>query len=249
MPGLIVNTREFLPLARALAGDRPVYGFVSHVYTTRRWRGFAVDDLAEEYAEFIAANAPGGRCALLGWSIGGDLAVEVARRLEGRVKVAFVAAVDVFEPERMLPRQPMTCVEVEHGLASWLSRSSMADPWRALLARMTDSERCWVAEQLGDPAQTVPNDGNGDEAAEFILWATLDSRVRLARHRHAACAQPLHVYVADSSLQHDATLRDWSEFTPVVATEVIAGADHLDIVRHPALGASLRHRLRDIDSA
>ena len=57
LPGLIVNTREFQPLARAVQGDRPVYAFVSHVYTRKRWRGFAIRELAAEYADFIVATA------------------------------------------------------------------------------------------------------------------------------------------------------------------------------------------------
>jgi len=36
LPGLIVNSSEFKPLVDALVGERPVYGFVSHVYTEQR---------------------------------------------------------------------------------------------------------------------------------------------------------------------------------------------------------------------
>lgn len=59
LPGLIVNSSEFKPLVAALGEDRPVYGFVSHVYTEQRWRGYDVLALASEYAEYIVRTVKG----------------------------------------------------------------------------------------------------------------------------------------------------------------------------------------------
>ncbi|SFP15972.1 non-ribosomal peptide synthetase [Variovorax sp. 770b2] len=252
MPGLIVNTREFQVLARALEGDRPVYGFVSHVYTAKRWRGFAIRELAAEYADFILATATGGRCALLGWSLGGDLAFEVARQLEGRIEVAFIGAVDVFETEPMIPAGTLTSAQraqADQALAEWLARSEMAAQWTALMARMDARERDWVAEQMLDPAEAFPSDGAGDEAAEYLLWATLDSRVQSMRHAYESSARPVHVFQAESSLRRDGRLRDWSAHAPVAATDVLENADHLDIIRHPQLSALVKRRLLAVDAA
>ncbi|SFE98358.1 non-ribosomal peptide synthetase [Paracidovorax wautersii] len=253
LPGLIVNTREFLPLAQAMAGERPVHAFVSHVYTEQRWRGFAIDTLADEYARCIAAQVgAGGRCALLGWSIGGDLAFAVAQRLQGRVDVRLLAMVDVFEPEPMQPAHALTPAEVDAALRAWVAGSGMQAPWQDLLARMSGSERQWVAEQLRDPAQPLPQrvaaGEPGDDAAELALWATLDSRVRLARHVLPRSAQPLHVFQAEQSLRMASPgLRDWSRHAPVGMAEVVPGAGHLDVIRHPALCEALRRHLQEAD--
>lgn len=247
LPGMIVNSREFLPLAETLLGARPVHGFVSHVYTRRRWRGFAVQALAAEYTAFIEATAAGGRCALLGWSSGGDLAIEVARQLQGRVAVDFLGMVDVFETEPLCASRPLGSDEralAWREIDAWVSKSTMADAWRELFARLDDVERDGLAEQvlLGDHA--LPLDGDGDDAAEYLLWATIDKRVQGARYLHGRIETPMHVFHAGRSVNDTVgRLRDWALHAPVVATAVIDGATHLDIIRRPQLHAALRRAL------
>ena len=255
LPGLIVNSREFQPLARAVQGDRPVYAFVSHVYTRKRWRGFAIRELAAEYADFIVETATGGRCALLGWSLGGDLAFEVARQLHGRIEIVFFGAVDVFESEPMVPQGSLTPAQrtqADEVLAAWLAKSDMAAQWKELFARMTDAEQAWVAEQLLAPTWVSPLDGAGDEAYEYLLWATLDSRVQSAHY--ARCAQaktdlPVEVFHAERSLQAPGVLRRWPERARVLSTEVVPRTGHLDIIRDAQFGATVKNRLLALDAA
>ncbi|BEP60730.1 hypothetical protein GmRootV213_12840 [Variovorax sp. V213] len=252
LPGLIVNTREFQPLARAVQGDRPVYAFVSHVYTRKRWRGFAIRELAAEYADFIVATATGGRCALLGWSLGGDLAFEVARQLQGRIEIMFFGAVDVFESEPMVPAgtlAPAQRLRADEVLAAWLAKSDMAAQWKELFARMTEAERTWVAEQLLAPAWVSPLDGAGDEAYEYLLWATLDSRVQSARYQEARTELPVQVFHAERSLRAPGALRRWPDRARVLSTEVVARTGHLDIIRDAQFGATVKSRLLALDPA
>ena len=251
LPGLIVNTREFMPLAEALQGDRVVYGFVSHVYTRKRWRGFDLQALAAEYASFILATATEGRCALLGWSSGGDLAFELARQLQGRIEVVFTGMVDVFETEPLWASVALDAAErarADEVLAEWMGRSEMAEHWKALFARMDERELAWVAEQVLNPAQPFPVDGTGDEAAEYLLWTTIDKRVQAVKYGYERSPLPLHVFLADSSLRRSGTLRNWADHAPVVSAEVLSQADHLDIIRHPALCTSLKGLLREADA-
>ena len=232
--------------------SRPVYAFVSHVYTRKRWRGFAIRELAAEYADFIVATATGGRCALLGWSLGGDLAFEVARQLQGRIEIVFFGAVDVFEAEPMVPSgllTPAQRAQADEVLAAWLAKSDMAAPWKALFARMTDAERTWVAEQLLAPAWVSPLDGTGDEAYEYLLWATLDSRVQCARYAEAKTDLPVQVFHAEDSLRAPGVLRRWPERARVLSSEVVARTAHLDIIRDAQFGATVKNRLLALDPA
>ncbi|SEL61771.1 amino acid adenylation domain-containing protein [Roseateles sp. YR242] len=251
VPGMIVNTREFEPLAQALGPDRPVHAFVSHVYTAQRWRGFAIPALAGEYADYIAATAAGGRCALLGWSSGGDLAHELVQRLKGRVQVDFVGLVDVFETEPLRARRALTDGErtgARERIEAWLSRSTMADTWRALIDRMDPQELDCIAENALIDEQPLPLDGSDEDAAEYLLWTTLDKRVQATRYAYPPSDVPVHVYLAEESLQSDGRLRDWSAHAPVAHTRDVAGSTHLSIIRHEALLADLAQRLAAIDA-
>jgi amino acid adenylation domain-containing protein len=245
LPAMMVNTREFLPIAQVLKRDRPVHAFVSHIYTARRWRGFAVEALASEYAAYIAATA-GERCALLGWSYGGDLAFEVARQLQGTLDVAFIGMVDVFETEPLRPTQPLSDAQrrkADELLESWITGSTMADRWRQLLARMNEAEREAVGEQALLARSRLPCDGSGDQAAEYLLWATLDKRVQAQRYAWRRLDCPVHVWQAEASLRETGVLRDWSQVARVASHSVIPGTTHLDIVRNTAWLRELRDRL------
>ncbi|SEF28075.1 Thioesterase domain-containing protein, partial [Variovorax sp. NFACC28] len=246
LPGLMVNSREFLPLAQALQDDRPVYGFACHVFTRKRWRGFDVQAIAAEYADFIAATALQGRCALLGWSSGGDLAFEVVRQLQGRVEIDFVGMVDVFENTALRATRTLTDVQrrqAEEALAAWLSRSQMADRWHELLARMGGSERAYVLEEMLFAGREFPLDGPGEESLECEMWIRLDKRLRAEQYAYDRIDVPMHVFLADASLQERGVLRNWSDSAPVLSSEIVPDADHLSIIRHPQMLASLRQHL------
>ncbi|MDA8457080.1 amino acid adenylation domain-containing protein [Acidovorax sp. GBBC 3334] len=252
LPGMIVNTREFLPLAEALRGERSVHAFVSHVYTRQRWRGFALEALAAEYADFIAATAVGGRCALLGWSSGGDLAFETARRLRGRVEVAFTGLVDVHETEPLRAARPLSEAEraaAEARLADWVAGSTMADRWTELLQRMDVQERDGVLQLLQDAQQPFPRDGDGEDCHEYLLWTTLDKRMQAQRYAWPAEGLPVHLFQAGRSVAEGGALRDWSLLADVRGTQVVAGAGHLDIIRNAGFIDQLRTALRAADSA
>jgi amino acid adenylation domain-containing protein len=250
LPGLIVNSTEFASMVAALGGDRPVTGFVSHVYTQQRWRGYDMAALAEEFAAHIERTA-GGRCALLGWSSGGDLAFETAHRLKGRVSVEFLGLVDVFESvDFRTDRRPagearQRAVAL---LEQWLGRSAMAVQWQSLFALMDESERAALDEHVLAHADGLPADGPDLTSREFELWAMLDKRLRAARYGYRPLDLPVHVWQAEDSLGRPERLRDWSLLAPVAALARVPGATHLDIIHAPDFQAGLRDALRRVDA-
>jgi len=251
LPGLIVNSSEFKSLVDALGGDRPVYGFVSHVYTDQRWRGYDLPALAGEYADYIARTVKGGRCALLGWSSGGELALETARLLQGRAEVDFLGLVDVFESVPFHPRQSLDATahaQAQPLLESWLARSAMAAQWRGLFALMDEREREALAEHVLAHDGQLPSDGPDLLSREFEQWALLDKRLKAARHVHAPLAIDAHVWQAADSLTRSERLRDWDALVNVVEQRCIAGAHHLDIIRHPAFMTDLAQALSALEA-
>lgn len=86
-------------LARLLGADRPVYGIEAPGFDGDREPVRSVPALAAEYADTLRALRPGGDVLLLGWSLGGIIALDVARRLAAAgSRVPRVVMVDVSVP-------------------------------------------------------------------------------------------------------------------------------------------------------
>ncbi|MBL1266032.1 non-ribosomal peptide synthetase [Candidatus Methylomicrobium oryzae] len=89
----------YYPLARALAGQRPVIGLLCRSFLDANWRDVSLESMARDYADAIAQSQPEGPVHLLGWSLGGALALSIASVLEraGR-EIAFLGLADCFVP-------------------------------------------------------------------------------------------------------------------------------------------------------
>jgi thioesterase domain-containing protein len=80
------NVMSFIPLARRLGKDQPVYGLQSQGLNRDRKPTTRVEDMASEYLEELLAVQPDGPYFLGGWSMGGAIAFEMARQLAARGK-------------------------------------------------------------------------------------------------------------------------------------------------------------------
>jgi thioesterase domain-containing protein/acyl carrier protein len=92
------NVLCYAELARQLDPTRPVYGFQSPAFQSPGHME-NVEEMAAHYLEGIRAAWPRGPIYLAGWSMGGVVAFEMARRLaaEGR-QPALLAVIDAFAP-------------------------------------------------------------------------------------------------------------------------------------------------------
>ncbi|RRV07249.1 amino acid adenylation domain-containing protein [Pseudomonas sp. v388] len=93
------GTYSYYPLAGKLNTDRPVYGLVNKAYVVPGWFDTSWQYMVEYYVEQIRHTQPTGPYNLLGWSLGGALAVEVAHILERQgEQVGFLGLVDTMLP-------------------------------------------------------------------------------------------------------------------------------------------------------
>ncbi|QSJ14938.1 amino acid adenylation domain-containing protein [Nostoc sp. UHCC 0702] len=84
-------------LAACLGLDQPVYGLQSRALNDPAIEHHSIDDMALEYAHAIRQYQPNGPYFLVGWSMGGALAVSVAKQLEQQEEiVAFLGLLDAF---------------------------------------------------------------------------------------------------------------------------------------------------------
>jgi thioesterase domain-containing protein len=93
---------SYLGLARLLGADQPVYGFEAPGFDNDRAPVRSLPALAAEYTAILREFQPTGPYQLLGWSLGGVLVFEMAKRLTaaGRT-VSSLILVDAGLPEVM----------------------------------------------------------------------------------------------------------------------------------------------------
>ena len=90
---------DYEPLARRLDGIVPVYGVQNRMLVDPAWRDRSLTTLAADQARHIRARQPAGPYRLLGWSLGGTLAVAVAQMLESQgQEVELCGLVDAYVP-------------------------------------------------------------------------------------------------------------------------------------------------------
>lgn len=102
-----------------LLGDRPVYGFEAPGFDNDRTPVPSLPALAEEYTEILREFQPEGPYRLLGWSLGGIVAFEMAKRLTAAgAEVALLFLVDAGMPIVMdLPPERETLVRYIRDMA------------------------------------------------------------------------------------------------------------------------------------
>jgi amino acid adenylation domain-containing protein len=89
------NVICYMELARHLSPEQPVYGFQARGLNNEAEPLSRIEEMAAHYLEEIRTVQPGGPYYLLGWSLGGLLAFEMACRLHERgERVALVALLD-----------------------------------------------------------------------------------------------------------------------------------------------------------
>jgi thioesterase domain-containing protein len=88
----------YFHLARALGGERPLYGLQARGLDGREPPLARVEEMAERYLAALAEIQPRGPYLLGGWSFGGVVAFEMARQLAERGEVARLVLFDSVTP-------------------------------------------------------------------------------------------------------------------------------------------------------
>ncbi|MDT3396169.1 amino acid adenylation domain-containing protein [Streptomyces sp. B1866] len=101
---------------RQFAAQLPEYQFVAFNYVPG-------DDLVRRYADLVESVQPEGPCALFGYSLGGNLAFEVAKELEGRGRhVPDVVIMDSYRIPESFEPAPEHLAEFERELGEHLRK-------------------------------------------------------------------------------------------------------------------------------
>lgn len=97
----------YAALGQLLDSDQPVYGFEAPGFEDARTPLTSLEALSAEYVEVLGHVAPNGPHFLLGWSMGGAIAFDMAQRLSASgASVPLLVLIDTAVPVKMeLPAQ------------------------------------------------------------------------------------------------------------------------------------------------
>nr|WP_231995718.1 thioesterase domain-containing protein [Pseudomonas mucidolens] len=90
---------DYEPVARLLAGRRAVQAIQCRMLLDANWQDQSLERMAVDYVDDLRARQPQGPYHLLGWSLGGTLAILMTAELERQgQQVEFLGLMDSFVP-------------------------------------------------------------------------------------------------------------------------------------------------------
>jgi amino acid adenylation domain-containing protein len=247
----------YQPLAACLGPDRPLYGLQSQDLTEEPGIHRSLEAMAVDYATAIRACQSDGPYALLGWSLGGVLAMAVARALEIQgQRVVFVGLLDTYLPAH---DQLSWGQDTMHGLVLGLggrmasalatldplSQQTLHDALRVL----PPTERLQRLVSWGQERHLLAPDLPLDQLHQQVALA--EAHVSMLRaHTVATMQAPLYIWWAKEHLPEGPQRPNWQQYTSgPVQTAIVAG-NHFSMVQLPhvqELAAQIQACLQTIE--
>ena len=241
----------YQPLAARLDGVREVFGLQCRSFLDPAWRDASLGEMADAYLAALLKQQPQGPYRLVGWSLGGSLALELAARLEARgEEVAFLGLLDCYVPGTEIAgddaRHPQARAKLAEHL-QLLAPELPARAWDGLFDNLLQLQpldwpqacSAWFAGQLLD-AMTR-------QSLEELLFAWA-----VEQHMRRLCAGytlPIvkvrpHCWWAAQPTGRAALLEAGLEQVQGrAAAHRLIEADHQGIVRHPQVLSELARLL------
>ncbi len=231
-------------LATCLGKNQPVYGLQSRALEDATTEHKSIDSMATEYANAIQKHQPNGPYCLMGWSMGGAIAVSVAKQLEKQgLDVAFVVLLDAF----LIPENAPTWSDPLLELARRFS-TAFADDLKALHPdekRVLQNELIGLSyfESLhrmmvwGQERNLLSTDICFDSLQKQVALNITHEQLLKGYHPEQIQAK-LHVFWAKEGLEAGLLpIPDWSKYTKSTSDASILDGNHYTLVRPPYVKA------------
>ncbi|MHB8744953.1 MAG: type I polyketide synthase [Gammaproteobacteria bacterium] len=226
-------------LISTLGSARPIYGIQSRALNDYRLEHVSLEAMAADYVEVIRKQYPDGPYHLLGWSMGGRLAISIARLLEqsGAV-VGFIGLWDSRFPTPDFTadlEEPVPGITMAYGGAMLNAIESLTPAdrraMRDTLRNASPDERLqrtilWSQERGVLPADVPFN-------LLFQQAALVDQHVTLLDAQTPGKVRgDLYVWWARTAMQRWPTT-DWTSYTSGEVYTRFVDGDHFSMVRPP----------------
>ncbi|HCL4316283.1 TPA: pyoverdine non-ribosomal peptide synthetase PvdD [Pseudomonas aeruginosa] len=256
-------------LAMALRDRHPVKGVVCRALLGAGREVPEWDDMVAEYAEQLLQEHPEGVFNLAGWSLGGNLAMDVAARLEQRGRqVAFVGWIDAPAPVRVeafwneigptpeaVPNLSVGEMRVELLGVMFPERAEHIErAWSLICSATTDDEQRWTrmsdwAEaEIGAEFATLRSEiaQSNELEVSWELKQILDERLKAMDYpRLTAKVSLWWAARSTNAIQRSAVERSMAEAIGAERVEPVRVLDtrHDKIIDHPEFVQSFRAAL------
>ncbi|HCG1149049.1 TPA: pyoverdine non-ribosomal peptide synthetase PvdD [Pseudomonas aeruginosa] len=256
-------------LAMALRDRHPVKGVVCRALLGAGREVPEWDDMVAEYAEQLLQEHPEGVFNLAGWSLGGNLAMDVAARLEQRGRqVAFVGWIDAPAPVRVeafwneigptpeaVPNLSVGEMRVELLGVMFPERAEHIErAWSSICSATTDDEQRWTrmsdwAEaEIGAEFATLRSEiaQSNELEVSWELKQILDERLKAMDYpRLTAKVSLWWAARSTNAIQRSAVERSMAEAIGAERVEPVRVLDtrHDKIIDHPEFVQSFRAAL------
>ncbi|MDM3885477.1 amino acid adenylation domain-containing protein [Pseudomonas sp. BCRC 81390] len=220
---------DYEPLARRLDGRCAVYGIQCRMLLEYAWEDDSLQAMAIDYAQYIRQKQPQGPYQLLGWSLGGALAVLVAHELESQgQQVAMLSLVDSFIPQ---PGQVAPDADWRDDLRGFLEVMLGADRQRLVVpAIAADCDSDGLAQIIDAVRATQAGQSAYAEIGSAELAHTFVVAMKLKALSQQMAALP--VTVAEAACWW-AGSGNFDQRIAGPARHASVDAGHYDILRHP----------------
>ncbi|WP_417903620.1 amino acid adenylation domain-containing protein [Caldimonas brevitalea] len=243
------HAASYLPLAQALGAEQPVYGLQSRRLHDPQWQDVSIDAMARDYAAEIRKVQPEGPYHLLGWSMGGTIALAMAAELEHQGHtVAWVAMLDTVhlreDEAAVRSDHAAECLDYLAGLARDAVAQQALEALRTELAALPASAQLAHAVAWAQAQGYLSADTDVDELA-LRLSARYESFCLMREHRPHPVQAPVYLWQAEDTVR-DSTPEElsWQRYAARLHVATVVG-DHLAIVQAPDVIQGLAALLAD----